>query len=52
MSIEAGKLNGAILADQIRNMDWHARKVAFIQKAPLIAVTIVQEHIVRLITEE
>ena len=52
VELKAGKLSGVILADQIRNMDWHTRKIAFIQKVPLIALAAAQEQIVQLITEE
>lgn len=52
VTIKTGKLSGAILADQIRNMDWHTRKIAFIQKAPLVAIATTQEQIIKLITEE
>jgi len=52
VELKAGKLDGVILVDQIRSLDWHARKIAFIQKAPLPAVAATQEQIVRLMTEE
>lgn len=51
VGLKAGKLNGAILTDQIRSLDWRTRKVAFIQKAPVWVVAAAQEQIIRLITE-
>lgn len=29
-----GRITGVILADQVKNIDWHARQVAFEAKAP------------------
>ncbi len=29
------KINGFILADQIKSLDWQSRNIAFIEKAPL-----------------
>lgn len=43
--IQAKKINGVVLADQIKNLDWQARKVSFEEKAPESAVTQSQELI-------
>ncbi len=32
--VRTKKIDGVILADQIKNLDWTARKVSFIEKAP------------------
>ena len=34
VSIKSRKINGAILSDQIRSLDWWARKAEFIEKCP------------------
>lgn len=51
VKLKAGKLNGAILVDQIRSLDWHFRGVAFIQKTSAEVVNEMQERIIQLITE-
>lgn len=51
VKLKAGKLNGAVLVDQIRSLDWHFRGVAFIQKASAEIVNEAQERIIQLITE-
>jgi mRNA interferase MazF len=38
-----GKISGVILADQVKNLDWHARLVAFEAKAPTDILTDVRE---------
>jgi len=35
---EGGEVTGAILADQLRSLDWRARKARFAGKAPEVAV--------------
>ncbi len=32
--VHLGKIDGVVLADQIKNLDWRARRVEFIEKAP------------------
>lgn len=51
VELRAGRLNGAILVDQIRSLDWRSRGITFIQKAPAEVVNEVQERIIQLITE-
>ena len=47
----ASNISGAILADQVRSLDWRARSVLFIQKLPAEKVREAQEKIIMLITE-
>ncbi|MDP3778847.1 MAG: endoribonuclease MazF [bacterium] len=51
VALEVEKQNSVILADHIRNMDWHTRKITFIQRAPSQIVNAVQRKILRLLTE-
>lgn len=44
------KVNGAILSDQIKSLDWRARKAKFIAKAPLEIVNDVIAKIKTIIT--
>ena len=46
-----GKINGVILSDQVRSLDWKIRKVKFIQKTKGEIFQQVQEHIIALLTE-
>jgi mRNA interferase MazF len=41
----SGKITGAILADHVKNLDWHARRVVFESKAPEDLVTDVRERL-------
>ena len=43
------KIIGAILADQIRSLDWKERKVSFIKKISTQSLSEVQEKIIILI---
>ena len=40
-----GKIVGAILADHVKNLDWHVRQVVFEAKAPPEVVTDVRERV-------
>ncbi len=40
-----GIITGVVLADQLKNLDWHARNATFESKAPLGLVTEVRERI-------
>ena len=40
-----GKISGAILADHVKNLDWHARRVVFESKASAEIVTEVRERL-------
>jgi mRNA interferase MazF len=41
----SGKISGVVLADHVKNLDWHARKVVFEAKAPDETVTDVRERL-------
>jgi mRNA interferase MazF len=40
-----GKISGVVLADHVKNLDWHARHVAFEAKAPADILTDVRERL-------
>ena len=40
-----GEIAGAILADHVKNLDWHARRAVFEAKAPEDIVTDVRERL-------
>jgi mRNA interferase MazF len=40
-----GTVAGVVLADQIRNLDWHARRVEFAAKVPVEVLTDVRERL-------
>jgi len=44
------KVKGAILSDQIKNLDWRARKANYIAKAPIEIINDVMEKIKALLT--
>jgi mRNA interferase MazF len=39
------RISGAILADHVKNLDWHARRVVFEEKAPAEVVGDVRERL-------
>ena len=43
VEIKEGKIQGAILADQVKSLDWRKREVKFIAKAPLKVINEVIE---------
>lgn len=43
--IKAKKTNGAILVDQLKSVDWEARKATFVERAPKLALGQTQELI-------
>jgi mRNA interferase MazF len=45
------KISGAILSDQLRSLDWQARKVRFIEKAPADILKKVQKNILLLLND-
>lgn len=49
--IKGKKVQGAILSDQVRSLDWQSRKARFIEKLSLKKIQSVQENIIVLITE-
>jgi mRNA interferase MazF len=40
-----GTITGVVLADHVKNLDWHARRVAFESKAPAAVVAEVRERL-------
>lgn len=52
VSLDSGKMKGVILADQIRSLDCHARRIIFIQKLGIDIVAEVRKSIMELLTEE
>ena len=50
VAVDNPKINGFILADQIKSLDWQARNMAFIEKAPLSIIEEVLRKI-ELLTE-
>jgi mRNA interferase MazF len=40
-----GKISGVVLADHVKNLDWHARRLVFEAKAPPDVVTDVRERL-------
>ncbi len=47
--IKTKKIDGAILADQIKNVDWRARNVAFIERVSSTSLLQTQEYIALLV---
>ena len=45
-----GKIVGAVLSDQIKSLDWHAKRASFAGKATPTVVHLVQEHLRLLVT--
>jgi len=48
--IKTKKIDGAVLADQIKNVDWKARNVSFIERASSTSLLQTQEYIELLVT--
>ncbi len=49
--IQAKKIDGVVIADQVKNLDWKARKVSFAEKAPDTAIVQTQQLIEALILD-
>ncbi len=49
--VKAGKIEGAVLADHVKNQDWRAREVQYITKAPAGALKATQQIIALLLTQ-
>jgi mRNA interferase MazF len=43
--MEGGEVSGVVLADHVKNLDWHARRVQFAAKAPAEVVIDVRERL-------
>jgi mRNA interferase MazF len=40
-----GRISGVVLADHVKNLDWHARRVVFEEKAPSDVLVDVRERL-------
>jgi mRNA interferase MazF len=40
-----GAIDGVVLADHVKNLDWQARKAVFEAKAPAVVLTEVRERL-------
>ena len=49
--LNAGKIVGVVLSDQVRSIDWRARRAAFIQRVNPEILAELQDRIVQLATE-
>lgn len=49
--VRVKKIDGVVLADQIKNLDWSARSISFVEKAPSEVVEQTQEFIESLLRE-
>ena len=49
--LDTDKVSGVILSDQVRSVDWKARKVRFIARLKPNTLHTVQERILQLVTE-
>ncbi len=49
--VKAKKIDGVVLADQVKNLDWSARKMSFAEKAPSEVVEQTQELIETLLRD-
>lgn len=43
------KTTGVVLADQIKNLDWHARRAKYVETAPTEVVNAIHERLVLLL---
>jgi mRNA interferase MazF len=48
--VKAKKIKGAVLADQLKSIDWRARKASFIEHAPHLTLSRTKELIELLVT--
>jgi mRNA interferase MazF len=51
VAVDTEKVDGVILTDQVRSLDWKARQVRFISRLKPGVLTEVIEHVVQLVTE-
>jgi mRNA interferase MazF len=49
--IKAKKIDGVVLADQIKNLDWSVRSMLFVEKASSEVIELTQEFIESLLRE-
>lgn len=50
VAVDGKTIHGVILSDQPRTLDWHARRVAYIEKATAQVLADVQARVVALVT--
>ena len=43
------KIQGVVLSDQVKNLDWRIRKAEFVEKAATVVISEVQEKLLLLI---
>ena len=43
------KTTGVVLADQIKNLDWHARRARFVENAPVEVLKAIYERLALLL---
>lgn len=51
VAVDTGKVQGAILTDQVRSLDWQARQARFIGRLKPGVLTEVVERVIQLVTE-
>lgn len=51
VACQGKKVTGVILSDQVRTLDWHARKVRYIEKVHAQSLTKVQKYLISLVTK-
>lgn len=49
--VRAKKIDGVVLADQVKNLDWSARNMTFVEKAPYEVIEQTREFIESLLRE-
>jgi mRNA interferase MazF len=49
--VKAKKIDGVVLADQVKNLDWSVRDISFAEKAPYEVIEQAQEFIESLLRE-
>ena len=49
VELKGKKIKGVVLSDQLRTLDWKARKVTYIENIPIKKVTEVQARVVALL---
>ena len=51
VELKTAKLDGAVLIDQIRSLDWRARKTTFLEQLSPTLIAEIQERVIQLIRE-
>ena len=50
VKLKGKKVSGTILADQLRTLDWHARRVRYVERATDVVIKDVQARVTSLVT--